>query len=282
MAGAQAPPATRSYQTSQLHLVRIPLSTNSLGQWAGERGWVRGRAVAFDEGRALHHLVDETFGPGALRPFRFLVPPRAGEGNLYSYSAHSHEELVAAMRKYALPEHLAVLRPERLASKPMPVGWRVGERIGFDVRLRPVRRLRADLTTPLGKFRAGAELDAYLWEALRHYPADREGMAASERSRASVYLDWLDRRFAHAAQIDRAATRMIKYERIVVARGARALDGPDVIFHGTLTVTQPDAFTAILAHGVGRHRAFGYGMLLVRPPHRTAPIRFRVTGHLPL
>ena len=257
----------------QLHLVRIPLSVNSLGRWAGERGWVRGRALAFDEGRALHHLVDETFGPGALRPFRLLVPPRNIEGNLYSYSAHGHEDLVSAMQKLALPEHLAVLRPERVASKLLPVDWSVGERLGFDVRVRPVRRLRSDLATPLGNFRSGAELDAYLWEAVRNHPTDRTGLARNNRSRDSVYLDWLDERLASAARIDRAATRVVRYQRTIVDRGARALEGPDVTFHGVLTVTQQDTFTKMLAHGVGRHRAFGFGMLLLRPPQRAAPLR---------
>ena len=72
---------------SALYLIRVPLTINALARWAGERGWLTGRAVAFDEGRALHHLVDEAFGPGALRPFRLLVPPRSGDGNLYSYSS---------------------------------------------------------------------------------------------------------------------------------------------------------------------------------------------------
>jgi CRISPR system Cascade subunit CasE len=38
------------------------------------------------------------------------------------------------------------------------------------------------------------------------------------------------------------------------------------LLRGELTVADPDAFSALLARGVGRHRAFGYGMLLLRPP----------------
>ena len=41
--------------------------------------------------------------------------------------------------------------------------------------------------------------------------------------------------------------------------------------HGTMTVTDPAAFAQLLAHGVGRHRAYGYGMLLLRPANRPAP-----------
>ena len=37
---------------------------------------------------------------------------------------------------------------------------------------------------------------------------------------------------------------------------------------GTLTVTDPQAFAALLSGGVGRHAAFGFGMLLLSPPGR--------------
>ncbi|MFG1478963.1 type I-E CRISPR-associated protein Cas6/Cse3/CasE [Xanthobacter sp. V4C-4] len=35
---------------------------------------------------------------------------------------------------------------------------------------------------------------------------------------------------------------------------------------GTLSVRDAEAFGVLLARGVGRHRAFGYGMLLLSPP----------------
>lgn len=256
-----------------LYLIRIPLAMNALARWAGERGWLPGRSVAFDEGRALHHLVDEAFGPGALRPFRLLMPPRCTEGNLYSYSSQDHEQLRAALRQFAMPDHLAVLQEQRLASKVMPTDWSAGQRIGFDVRVRPVRRLRADLVTVQGRFRSGSELDAFLSEALHRHPDNRDGMVASNRSREAVYVDWLAERLVPGAEVDRQATRLARFHRTQVARGDRAHEGPDATMHGTLTVTKPDAFGKLLAHGVGRHRAFGYGMLLLRPPHRAAPIR---------
>ena len=250
-----------------LHLIRIPLAVSALARWAGERGWLPGHNVAFDEGRALHHLVDEAFGPGVLRPFRLLVPPRSGEGNLYSYSRQDHDQLRSALQRYALPDHLAVLRPERLTSKTMPRDWSVGQRLGFDVCVRPVRRLHKDLVTPAGKFLRGAELDAFLSEALHRYPNSREGMAAAQRSREQVYLDWLIERLAPAAEVDRQASRLVRFQRTRVSRGERAHEGPDAVFHGTLTVTEPHAFSDLLARGVGRHRAYGYGMLLLRPPN---------------
>ena len=53
--------------------------------------------------------------------------------------------------------------------------------------------------------------------------------------------------------------------RALRKRHARYSEGPDVVMRGVLTVTDPDAFSNLLAHGIGRHRAYGYGMLLLRP-----------------
>ena len=51
-----------------------------------------------------------------------------------------------------------------------------------------------------------------------------------------------------------------------VARSSRVVSGPDVVLGGQLRVIRPDAFARLVARGVGRHRAFGYGMLLLHPP----------------
>ena len=51
-------------------------------------------------------------------------------------------------------------------------------------------------------------------------------------------------------------------------RDGRRLEGPDAVVHGTLTITDPSAFANMLSKGIGRHRSYGYGMILVRPPQR--------------
>ena len=253
-----------------LNLIRVPIATRGLARWAGERGWVLRQSgiVSFDEGRALHHLVDEVFGPDALRPFRLLVPPRRAMGNLYAYSMLDANDLRSAAGVQALPDHLRVLGIDRLESKSMPDVWRVGQRLGFDLHTRPVRRLRQDLDTPSGKIGKGKEIDAFLLEALRQHPAEPDGMAQGHRTREAVYLDWLNERLGSAARLDRPACRLARFRRVRVARGSRGTEGPDATIHGTLVVADPASFATLLARGVGRHRAYGYGMLLLRPPQR--------------
>lgn len=266
---------------SPLYLVRAPLDTAALAKWSGDRGWVSGRggASAFDEGRALHHLVDEVFGPGTFRPFRLLVPPHRSRGSLYAYAESDADTLRDAAQTHAVPEHLKVLALDGLEDKPMPSNWRAGQRLGFDLRVRPVRRLRQNLETPQGLLHQGAEVDAFLLEALRRHPETREGMAEDSRAREGVYLAWLAERLAPAATLERESSTLARFQRTRVARGesgpngAKGLEGPDATIHGTLAIDDSAAFAELLARGVGRHRAYGYGMLLLRPPNKPVPER---------
>ena len=126
-----------------IHLVRVPVKTGRLAQWAAERGWSGRNGVVYDEGRALHHLVTEVWGPEAIACFRLLVPPHKRVGNFYAYSEMNAEALRDATHAHALPEHLQMLCVDDLVSKAMPCEWRMDQRLGFDLRMRPVRRLKS-------------------------------------------------------------------------------------------------------------------------------------------
>lgn len=248
-----------------LHLIRMPLRVSHLARWAAERGWVQRHG--FDEGRALHHLLAETFGRAEVQPFRLLVPPRSDSANLYAYTRASAASLRDRAQAIALPEHLALLDLARLQDKPMPSAWLSGQRLGFDLITRPVRRL----SSPLGVFAKGAEVDAFLAHVLHTHPDSPP--ETQETDREAVYLEWLGQRFAGAALLCPGQSRLAKFRRTRVARGGAASEGPEATFHGTLEVADPARFADLLARGVSRHRAYGYGMLLLRAPTRTPPLR---------
>ena len=242
-----------------IHLVEMPLELRQLHGWAANRGFGRG---GLDEGLALHHLLAETFGPGALQPFRLMVAPRAVQGTLYAYSDRPAEALRETAWSVAGPTEADVLPLDRLRSVPRPPEtWREGMRLGFDLKARPTVRLASDLETDRQRFSKGAEMDSFLAETLRN---DRA------RTREEVYLDWLAARLAPVAALERDGTRMHGFRRKRAKRGGRSLEGPEVVFHGTLAVRDPHGFAGMLARGTGRHRAYGYGMLLLRPPQRRA------------
>jgi len=243
-----------------LHLIRLPMRMSNLARWAATRGWVQRHG--FDEGRALHHLLAETFGIAALQPFRLMVPPRSDNGNLYAYTSVPAANLRDTAQTIALPEHLGVLDLEQMQEKPMPVDWVSGQQLGFDLITRPVRRLKA----PLGAFAKGAEIDVFLAHVLHNHPDTPP--ERQETSREAVYVDWLSERFDGAARLQPDRSRLAQFCRRRVARGGVASEGPEATFYGTLEITDPLRFADLLVRGVGRHRAYGYGMLLLRAPNR--------------
>lgn len=241
-----------------LHLIHLPVPPRAFSQWARDRGF--GPKSTQDDGAALHILLSALFGKGALQPFRLFAPER-GNGSLYAYATQGAEELIDTARMTGTPEMLAAVDIAQLRAKPMPLP-QPGQRLGFDLRFRPVRRLTEGKRV--------RERDAFVSEACRDHPDDLQGMAAAGRDRQAVYRDWLAERLPGATL---ETADLVRFQRLRVLREGRALEGPDATMHGNLAVTDPDAFSDALANGIGRHRAYGFGMLLLRPAGAMAPER---------
>lgn len=156
-----------------LYLVRLPIDLPALARAAGERGWTRGRNAAFDEGRALHHLLAEAFGPAMLQPFRLVVAPRARAGTLWAYAgadADALREIVAPVARSEAAE--AAVAISRLDTKAMPDVAAPGRRLGFDIRLRPVVRLASAIDAPADR-QGGAAARLQGWIGDRRLPCGR-------------------------------------------------------------------------------------------------------------
>lgn len=275
---------------SPLQMLRIPIRMSALARYAGDRGWMarkhrdgREADAGFDPGRALHHILDEAFGPSEVKPFRLMSPTDRDIGSVYAYTTRSKEELLAKIAETAPPELTSgrIINVGQLDTKAMPSVWQAGKRLGFDLRVRPVVRIRSALPNPRQGMKAyppGSEVDAFLAEAQRTHPAGRpqiidgvptpSAMITAGRDRPAVYRDWLAARLSSAATLDPEQTEMVAFQRSRAARGRASLEGPDATFHGELTITDPLAFQRLLTHGVGRHLSYGYGMLLLRPQRR--------------
>lgn len=153
-------------------------------------------------------------------------------------------------------------------SRPVPAQAR-GTRLGFVVRATPVVRTRRPVEPdaplrPRGKSR---EVDAFLAEVGRVDPENPV-------DRAAVYRGWLASQLASHGDAVLEDFSLRAFRRIRLLRKESAVGGsrkrhvverPDAVMSGTLTVGDPERFDALLARGVGRHRAFGFGMVLVRP-----------------
>lgn len=233
-----------------LTLLQCHPDPRRLAAWATRFGLTAG---GDDLGYALHTLLATAFGDAAPKPFRLFDDARG----LLAYTTHSVERLQLAAQM-APPEVDATLGLERFATRSFPTEWAAGRRLGFELRVRPVLRTSQ-----------GRERDVFLAEI------DKRGCAEGELAREAVYADWLARELARGnaasvaqVQLDgfQLTASLRKGQAAESKRPVRRVAGPDALFSGELTVDDPTGFAALLARGVGRHRSFGFGMLLLRPP----------------
>lgn len=257
---------------SELHLVHLPITSSALGTWAAVRrygiaSWEnkkRQRVISrFDEGSALHHLLTELFGKRAIHPFRAFWAADQIHLEVYGYSSCDAQSLTQTARLVGLPDALAVCEVDKIRSKLMPSEWNVGRRLAFETRVRPVSRLKDELPP----FRTGAEIDTFLVEAMRRFPGpvtSDTGMLQAGRTREAVYTDWLANRLGHSVQLC-SGTRLSRFARVRVVREGCSPEGPDAILRGEFVIKDAAAFSKVVTNGVGRHKAYGFGMLLLRP-----------------
>jgi CRISPR system Cascade subunit CasE len=181
--------------------------------------------------------------------------------------------LFAHAESFADPAFSATLDlPHAPEPKCMRDDFPIGTRLGFRVRIRPVTRTggrRADTTRADGPVpKKARERDAFL--------AHVDAMTAAETPavpRAECYFNWLGSQLAgmgarlECGRIDAFRfTRLLTRDGVAAGRRRRYLNGPDAVATGTLKVIDTKDFAVGLARGVGRFRAFGFGMLLLSPP----------------
>ena len=205
------------------------------------------------------------FGKSTLQPFRLF---RARIGTLYAYSPFDESALRNMADTVAPPQTRSIIRPDKIRAKPIPSNFRAGQLLGFDLRTRPVRCLKKPVLNSNNETIAKGEIDAHVLDMLpRTFKHDSP--SARPTSREQSYRRWLAERLAGAADV---SVLCISSLRTVMSPRHRnnSASGPDAVFHGELEIVDPKRFSHILQHGIGRHKAYGYGMLLLRPPNRKA------------
>ena len=238
-----------------LHMLQAQPDMAGVMRWAGMQGLLMARGTD-DLGYTLHALLAANFGSLAPKPFALVEHPRQAPA-LLAYAAHDAAALREHAACFAMPDAVAALRIASLLSKPMPAGFAVGQRLGFGVRVRPIVRTDRD-----GDRTRTREVDAFL-AAVAGAPQ------GAGPDRGSVYRAWVLRHLEQGGvvveSLEIKSFQLGCVLRRTQDRSLRPQSGPDVRFVGTIRVADPDLFAAMLARGVGRHRAFGFGMLLLRP-----------------
>jgi CRISPR system Cascade subunit CasE len=246
-----------------LHLLRLDLDVGALVR----RGRAQGLPLRdVDAGYLVHAWLEATLGPGQTRAF--CIDREIGARvRILAYTPRALAEMLPEVERYADPSDWAAADWSTAASKPMPAAFPAGTELGFSARVVPTRRRSVD---DEGRERV-VERDAFLSAALRapDAPAPR---------REDVYADWLAEQLGRggAATVLRCALDAFLLAKLLrrtqgEQRRGRILALPDARLSGVLRVDDPAAFGALLARGLGRHRAFGYGMILLRRPEPGPP-----------
>ena len=204
-----------------------------------------------DYGFVWHGLLQALFADQAPKPFVDRLDSGANELLGYSKTCTPQSGIEALA--------LQATGIERMQSRTMPTNWQRGQMLSFEVRARPIVRSRQASTKG-----SAIELDAAV-------VARRDNKAIT---REAAYRNWLERELARGHAAELTSMRMAGFRRSRVARrcgphGNRAwssIEGPDAWLRGVLRIADANAFKALLERGLGRHRSFGFGCLLLAPP----------------
>jgi CRISPR system Cascade subunit CasE len=264
-----------------LHLVQLVPDSAALVRFAHRAGLPED-----DPGYLWHRALRDAFGTIAPQPFRSLDPTRGSDNASFCRPAHAQptrllgygpagEDRLREALTLAAPDLDRVFPPDRIQSKELPLPFAAGKRLAFETRVCPIVRTKSSDGT------RQRELDAFVHHAL--------GIADEPRpEREPVYYAWLEDRLAaagcrlvtarvtsfrlgplvrrrHASPETRRATEDERARRLLATGRRAAARRPEVVFDGVLEVTEPETFASSLTRGIGRHRAFGFGMLLLRP-----------------
>lgn len=218
--------------------------------------FLKGQDLLHDQqlGYGIHAWLKAAFGELAPRPWRLLWDGKR-PARILGYARCDAGELKRRVKELAEPAAASVCPGEAMAGKEMPT-FACGRRLAFEV-----------LTCPVGRnAKDGKEKDFFL------LTADR--LAKDEPlERNLVYCDWAKARLERSGSVriihlSVAGFRLVRQLRQTQSHPRRrtTLIRPEVLFRGEWQVADPQSFANLLARGIGRHRAFGYGMILLRPP----------------
>lgn len=204
-----------------------------------------------DNGYAVHACLNEVFREHAPSPFA-IVGSNGKRLDVLAYSNYSIEQLKEDAKTDSLPYAYECIDWDAMRSKKMPLLPKESV-FDFKIRMCPVRRQKKK------------ELDVYLSEVF--------SKRSSSLDRLETYSNWFAELLtakcgAESAELKVEAFRLASLERRDSDRVIKRLRRPDVTFSGTLMIRDEEQFYRSLSKGFGRHKAFGFGMILLKRRQR--------------
>jgi CRISPR system Cascade subunit CasE len=265
-----------------LHLIKLSIDPKAIAQCVEIHGLQLKKET--DLGYAMHVYLTSLFGDDAPKPFR--VEPRRAELDrvvVLGYATKDASTLRTDAQAFADPRVWAGVDWEAFVSKPMP-SVPTRRIMGFSVRVCPTIR-RGDPHVvgsaqgtrwsessggvPTHEDDPGAEVDVYL--AWGQTDGRYKGLSR-ESSYALWMRDWMERTYGKLITIESIDMVGFRLESVTRREPSKGVDRrkevtfrkPSALLTGTVQTYDSECFQRFLSHGIGRHRSFGFGMVLLR------------------
>lgn len=234
-----------------LSMIRMPVDVRALRIYA-----TMTRTGDDDGCYALHHAMRKRWGDTAPQPFHAVLS--GPEPHVVGYM-----EDPEALKVVSHDPHLEAIFPEGTLSRPVALPEIAGGTYSFRVRTRPLIRYGkriADMIEKETGRRPFPEMCAVQATRLR---------TGEDVDTTEVCRGWLEKRLEGAATL--ATFSLLDYVAQPVLRsthgpaGPRTFPGSTAVMTGTIVIDDPTAFATLIAKGIGRHAAFGYGLMLIAP-----------------
>lgn len=202
-----------------------------------------------------HQLVADLFGEREDRGYLFRV----------TRESHDRTEVQALVLAHTEPNPAPPPRPwgsvRSVEWKPFAPVIRPGTVLDYEIRI--------NATTVVTK-PSGVKQRTDVWDAV--FAANRD----DPRSPHDVYTAYLQRKLEGIAEVLKGRITARGQVRIRRPGQREPITFIAANLIGMLRVTDPDALVRTIAHGIGRSKAFGCGLLCLSRPGTVLPRRWRL------
>mgnify|MGYP000563153950 CR=1 FL=1 len=133
---------------------------------------------------------------------------------------------------------------DNLSCREVPNSIPRGSEIPFDVKVIPIRRQQE----------TRKEIDVHT----------HNKMAGMTLIPKESYFEWMEERLGVGVLLDFERFHIVDSQRRTSLRKGKVISKKEISVSGVMKIIDPDDFQAILKRGIGRHKSYGFGMILLR------------------
>lgn len=154
-----------------------------------------------------------------------------------------------------------------IKTKSYNPSFEAGQKFGFSILINPIIATKIDgATRPTRSKRVDVLMDAKQ-KRREEQKLDREIPYLSAQEREIIAINWLSEKLLrNGAQIEKENCQLMQYSQMRIPRkGEEKASISYIDVEGVLEVKDPETLQKALIEGIGAGKAFGLGLLLLRP-----------------